>query len=81
MGARLIVDGVPQHFSNHQLVELFRPFGEVICAHIARDANGRGLGYGVVEMASLLEAERAQKALSRTKVDDSLLLIFLSGAR
>jgi len=78
MGARLIVDGVPQHFSDQQLIELFEPFGQVVCVHISRDAGGRSLGYGVVEMASFLEAERAQKALSRTKIDNSLLLIFLS---
>jgi RNA recognition motif-containing protein len=63
MGIRLIVDGLPQHCFEEELIGLFAPFGSVLSAQLARDYLHNVLGFGFVEMASAEEACRAVFAL------------------
>jgi RNA recognition motif-containing protein len=63
VGIRLIVDGLPQHCFEEELIGLFAPFGSVLSAQLTRDHLHNVLGFGFVEMASVAEACRAAFAL------------------
>jgi RNA recognition motif-containing protein len=63
MRIRLIVDGIPQHCYEEELIALFVPFGSVLSAQLTRDHLHNVLGFGFVEMASAEEASRAVGAL------------------
>jgi RNA recognition motif-containing protein len=68
MGIRLIIDGLPQHCFEEELIALFVPFGSVLSAQLARDHLHNVLGFGFVEMASANEASRAMFALNGKEV-------------
>jgi cold-inducible RNA-binding protein len=64
MGIRLIVDRLPQHCFEEELIALFAPFGSVLSVQLARDHLHNVLGFGFVEMASVEEGCRAVFALN-----------------
>ncbi|CAI5462639.1 unnamed protein product, partial [Closterium sp. Yama58-4] len=54
----LAVYGLPEDYTERQLVELFRTYGTVVAVQVARDGN-RGLGYGYVHLDSPTSADIA----------------------
>jgi RNA recognition motif-containing protein len=70
MAIRLIIDGLPQHYFEEELIALFTPFGSVLSAQLARDHLHNVLGVGLVAMASVEEGYRAMFALDRKELHD-----------
>ena len=72
---KLFVGNLPVSTSDHDLVELFRPFGEVTSAYVARARySGRSRGFGFVEMMPEF-AERAASALNGRQIDCVVLRV------
>lgn len=63
----IYVGNLPYDTTDEQLVELFRPFGEVHRASLVTDREtGRPRGFGFVEMPDQAEANKAIEALGGT---------------
>jgi hypothetical protein len=66
---KLFVANLPAGSSDRDLLDLFRPFGEVTSARVARARySGRSRGFGFVEMMPEF-GERAASAISGRKID------------
>jgi RNA recognition motif-containing protein len=74
-GVRLLVDGFPASFSEQDLKSLFNPFGAVISVTVVTDPTGCSLGCGYVEMSTCGDAQRAQRTLHLTTLEDQHLLV------
>src|SRR4051812_7382267 len=48
----------------------FAQSGKVVKAKVIRDFNGRSLGYGFVEMATLEDAKRSVEAMNKKTIDE-----------
>lgn len=78
MPIRLTIDGLPQSFTDENLKELFRSYGQVLTATIIYPHHIPSYHYGLVEMTTVEEAERACQALNRAMIDQQLILVFRS---
>ncbi len=66
---KLIALNLPRDFSEQQLVELFKAYGNIkSCTLVLDAATGQSKGFGFVEMALAHEGEEAIKALHGSKV-------------
>ena len=74
----LTVDGLPQSFTDENLKALFTPYGHVLTVTIISPQYIPSYRYGLVEMASPAEADKACQALNRTMIDHRLILVFRS---
>ena len=70
MGTKLYVGGLPYSTTEQQLQEMFSPHGSVTSAKIITDRyTGQSRGFGLVEMATSEEAQKAIAALNGTQMD------------
>lgn len=66
---KLIALNLPRDFSEQQLAELFKAYGNIkSCTLVLDAATGQSKGFGFVEMALAHEGEEAIKALHGSKV-------------
>lgn len=75
MAKKLFVEGFPVSFMDQQLYDLVHPFGQVVSARVVRGRRGESLWFGFVEMASEVDAVRAQQALHRTLLEGQSLIV------
>lgn len=78
MAKKLFVEGFPVSFMDQQLYDLVHPFGQVVSAKVVRGYTGESLRFGFVEMASEVDAARAQQALHRTWLEGQSLIVTFS---
>ena len=72
---KLFVGNLPVGASDQDLLELFRPFGDVTSAHVARTRySGRSRGFGFVEMLPEC-GKRAASALNGQQIDCVVLRV------
>ena len=71
----IYVGNLPYSFDNHQLSELFEPYGEVTSAQVINDREtGRSRGFGFVEMADDA-ARKAIEELADTEIGGRRLTV------
>jgi len=63
-GVCVFIYNIPHQYTEHNLTELFRPFGTVTGARVMRNMNRTSKGYGFVNMATIDEANNAIKNLN-----------------
>lgn len=64
METRLYLEGLPQWMNSAALKDLCSAYGDVVCAHVVRDVDGRSLACGHVEMTRPMEVERVIRELN-----------------
>lgn len=74
---RVYVGNLPWQTSWQDLKDHMRKAGNVTRADVFVDENGRSKGCGIVEYATVEEAQTAIKTLNDTKLDDTERLIFV----
>ena len=76
MSTKLYVGNLPWGLNNKELLETFKPHGNVLSAKIVTDKeSGRSKGFGFVEMEHENEASTAIKALNGTEVKGRKLIV------
>jgi RNA recognition motif-containing protein len=66
---KLIALNLPRDFSEQELAELFKAYGNIrSCTLVLNEDTGKSKGFGFVEMALAHEGEAAIKALHGSKV-------------
>jgi hypothetical protein len=60
------------------LKELLTSYGDVLVANMVKPQYFASYRYGLVEMATMAEAEGARQALNRTRGDGHLILVIHS---
>ncbi len=66
---KLIALNLPRDFSEQELANLFKAYGNIkSCTLVLDAATGKSKGFGFVEMALAHEGEEAIKALHGSKV-------------
>ncbi|CAI5983999.1 unnamed protein product, partial [Closterium sp. NIES-65] len=70
----LAVYGLPEDYSERQLVELFRTYGTVVAVQVAREGT-RELGYGYVHLDSPTSADIATSALNEHQLGNRRLRV------
>ena len=76
MSSKIYVGGLPYATTDAQLQEIFSAHGTVESARVITDKfTGRSRGFGVVEMASQEEAQKAIQALNGTDLDGRNLTV------
>lgn len=71
---RLFTGGLPSDLKEETLEKLFTPFGKVVQVDIKR-INGKGIGFGFVEMEDAAAAEQAVWALDDTFLEEQTKLM------
>ncbi len=73
---KLYVGNLPYSHNDHELNELFKPYGEVVSASVISDHHdGRSRGFGFVEMASQSEGQKAMEAINGFSVEGRELVV------
>lgn len=68
MAKKLFVGNLPFAMNHDQLMDIFKPFGEVVSANIVADKfSGRSKGFGFVEFVNDEDALKAIEALNETE--------------
>src|SRR5881396_997444 len=62
---KLHITGLPSEINDQQLREVFEQVGPVISAKIIRDANGRCIGLGIVQMRHVQDVKEILTSLDR----------------
>lgn len=63
-GANLAIFCIPNSYSDHELLEIARPYGNVVYAQVSRHRDtGLSRGYGFVSYESVAESERAVEGI------------------
>ncbi|MBE0571438.1 MAG: RNA-binding protein [Ignavibacteriaceae bacterium] len=76
MSTKLYVGNLPWTFSNNQLMDTFKPFGNVISAKVVTDKeSGKSRGFGFVEMENDYGANSAIKALNGSELSGRKLVV------
>src|SRR2546428_1592638 len=76
MGTKLYVGGLPYSTTEQQLQELFSQQGSATPAKIITDRyTGQSRGFGVVEMATAEEAQKAITALNGTQMNGRTITV------
>jgi RNA recognition motif-containing protein len=68
MDPMLRVEPLPFWFTDSDLGYLCSTYGRVLSANIVKDAKGRSLRYGFVEMSAQEEADRLREALNGSEL-------------
>jgi RNA recognition motif-containing protein len=76
VNVKLYVEGFPSTLTDDELAKLFSQFGIVVSAVIARTIADESRCLGNVEMITIEEADKAIKALHRTRIDEKLIQVF-----
>jgi RNA recognition motif-containing protein len=72
---RLFVGFLSIDTTAEDLKQAFEEFGTVTEAMVIRDHEGASRGFGFIEMATAEEAKAARKALDRTLLDGSFIIV------
>ena len=72
---RLFVNNLAWSMTNAELIEIFRPFGEVFWARILERDDGKSKGCGFVQMRSGLDARRAIDGLNGAMIKGRKLMV------
>jgi len=76
VSTKLYVGNLPWNFSNNQLLDIFKPHGNVISAKVVTDkASGKSRGFGFVEMENDNDANSAIKALNGSELSGRKLVV------
>jgi polyadenylate-binding protein len=78
MPTLLILDRLPGHLSEEQLVELLGPFGPVLSTRVVKNSRGHSLHFAVVEMQREEDAYRAVSALNGNPIDGQVITVSLT---
>lgn len=73
--ARVFVGNLPWSVDNDELSDHMAQGGEVVSALVIRDSSGRSRGGGIVEYASMEDAQNAIDTLNDTDLGGRLLLV------
>jgi len=76
MSSTLYIDGLLKSVGEQELKGMFSNFGNVLSVNIYKPETALSSGIGIVEMASLGQAEKAVYALHRSHLGGKLLLVF-----
>ncbi|KAG2375182.1 hypothetical protein C9374_010186 [Naegleria lovaniensis] len=76
----VFVKYLPQHFTDQDLRELFKPYGEIVTCHVMTDKqrDNVSLGFGFVRFSSESEAQAAINGLNEKPIENKRLLCKLS---
>lgn len=76
MSTKLYVGNLPWTFNNNQLLDTFKPHGNVVSAKVVTDKeSGRSRGFGFVEMENDNDANSAIKALNGSELSGRKLIV------
>ena len=76
MSSKLYVGNLPWTFNNNQLLDTFKPHGNVISAKVVTDKeSGKSRGFGFVEMENDNDANSAIKSLNRSELNGRKLVV------
>lgn len=76
MSTKLYVGNLPWTFNNNQLLDTFKPHGNVVSAKVVTDKeNGKSRGFGFVEMENDSDANSAIKALNGSELSGRKLVV------
>ncbi|OGU65644.1 MAG: RNA-binding protein [Ignavibacteria bacterium RBG_16_36_9] len=76
MSTKLYVGNLPWTFNNNQLLDTFKPYGNVVSAKVVTDKeSGRSRGFGFVEMENDNDANSAIKALNGSELNGRKLVV------
>ena len=76
MSTKLYVGNLPWTFNNNQLLDIFKPHGNVISAKVVTDKeSGRSRGFGFVEMENDSDANTAIKSLNGSELNGRKLVV------
>lgn len=82
MNNKLYVGNLSHSVDNHELENLFRPFGRVTSANVIKDyQSGQSRGFGFVEMASDQEASAAISAMHGKDLEGRSLIVNVARPR
>jgi RNA recognition motif-containing protein len=75
VAVELLIDALPQSYTEEQLQSLFQPYGSVSSVSIVRAPDGQSLGFGYVTMASAEDAWQACRALQSRVMGTRRLIV------
>lgn len=76
MSTKLYVGNLPWTFNNNQLLDTFKPHGNIVSAKVVTDKeSGRSRGFGFVEMENDNDANSAIKALNGAELSGRKLIV------
>ena len=76
MSTKLYVGNLPWTFSNNQLLDTFKPHGNVVSAKVVTDKeSGKSRGFGFVEMENDKDANSAINALNGLELGGRKLVV------
>ena len=76
MSTKLYVGNLPWTFNNNQLLDTFKPHGNVVSAKVVTDKeSGKSRGFGFVEMENDNDANSAIKALNGSELSGRKLVV------
>jgi RNA recognition motif-containing protein len=76
VSTKLYVGNLPWAFNNNQLLNTFKPHGNVISAKVVSDKeSGKSRGFGFVEMENENDANNAIKALNGSELNGRKLVV------
>ena len=76
MSTKLYVGNLPWTFNNNQLLDIFKPHGNVVSAKVVTDKeSGKSRGFGFVEMENDNDANSAIKSLNGSELSGRKLVV------
>lgn len=76
VSTKLYVGNLPWTFNNNQLLDTFKPHGNVVSANVVMDReSGKSRGFGFVEMEKDNDANSAIKALNGSELSGRKLVV------
>jgi RNA recognition motif-containing protein len=76
VSTKLYVGNLPWTFSNNQLLDTFKPHGNVVSAKVVTDKeSGKSRGFGFVEMENDIDANTAIKSLNGSELNGRKLVV------
>lgn len=76
MSTKLYVGNLPWTFNNNQLLDTFKPHGNVVSAKVVTDKeSGKSRGFGFVEMENDNDANSAIKVLNGSELSGRKLVV------
>jgi len=76
VSTKLYVGNLPWTFNNNQLLDTFKPHGNVVSAKVVTDKeSGKSRGFGFVEMENDNDANSAIKALNGSELSGRKLVV------
>jgi RNA recognition motif-containing protein len=76
VSTKLYVGNLPWTFNNNQLLDTFKPHGNVISAKVVMDKeSGKSRGFGFIEMENDNDANSAIKALNGSELNGRKLVV------